>query len=691
MQSKRYIICGNPSFQIPAGFEDDALRFHLHGVDDEFKITLSIADIHRSMYKDVPVRYHDLLEIATYVYCADQAWQRGQRDADDFGGNWRRQFHFVIPVDDVAFWNSPEVRSCLAEVLGFLSDDHYEFDFVDAPNRPVLQQFLSLNEKGELLGFPEQVMMFSGGLDSLGGAVEEIVNSKRRVVLVNHRSSTKLDKIYRRLAAKLDAKAPQCPKPYHVRVTVHKKKWMNKDYTQRGRSFLYVCIGATIAKMLGLGSVRFYENGVISMNLPIAAQVVGGKATRTTHPRVIHGFRKLLSLVAHEPVTVETPFIWKTKAEVVELIARAGCQDMIGDSISCTHTWEISSAYPHCGTCSQCVDRRFAVLAADVGEHDPIDMYLADVFTDVRTNKAGESHDEDRLLYAGYVERANQVANVKSVVDFLVRFPEAARVIKYLEGQPDAVAQRIFDMYKRHSNEVARVIDAMIAHHATALRQRTLPANALLRIVYESHLPVSTSAIAGGAQEVPENAFRRAGDHWEYRFGDHRSFRLVTANVGARYINHMLAHPHESTPVVELVVGATLDPFDPMLGDSGDVADDQAVREYRREAQELFDELERAREMGSGERVEGLHEELAKIEAAISEARGLGGRSRKAQSGRERIRKAFQAAVRRAREKIAEGDPEFAEHLKKCIRCGTDPIYRPDSNTKWETRPAIAD
>ena len=92
---------------------------------------------------------------------------------------------------------------------------------------------------------------------------------------------------------------------------------LNHEYTQRSRSFLYMSIGATIAKMIGLKSVRFYENGVISLNLPVCAQVAGGRATRTTHPKVMKGFQDIISLVAGEPFTIENPFIWKTKADVV--------------------------------------------------------------------------------------------------------------------------------------------------------------------------------------------------------------------------------------------------------------------------------------------------------------------------------------------------------------------------------------
>jgi 7-cyano-7-deazaguanine synthase in queuosine biosynthesis len=689
MQDKRLILCGNPAFDVPADLAGGAMRFHLHGADDDHKVTLRIEDIRRSMYSDVPLRFHDLLEIATYVYCADQAWPRGQMDAETFGANWRRHFHFVIPVSDTTFWNSTPAKECLIDVLGFLSDDRYEFDFVGAPSRPHMQGFLTFNERGELLGFPEEVVMFSGGLDSLGGAVEEIVNNKRRVVLVNHRSSTKLDRIYHRLEEKLAAKAPECPLPCHIRVTVHKQKWMNKEYTQRSRSFLFVSLGAAISRMLRLDAVRFYENGVISMNLPFSAQVVGGKATRTTHPRTIAGFQRLLMMVAEGPFRVETPFIWKTKGEVVELIARAGCQDMIGDSISCTHTWELSIDHPHCGTCSQCVDRRFAVLAAGMEAHDPLDRYLVDVFTQCRVKD--EHVVEDKTMYAGYLERANQVGRIHDVVRFLVEFPEAARVLSYLPGSPDSVAARIFDMYKRHSLEVNRVVDLMLARHGTAIRQRTLPVDSLMRVVYESHLPVTASAVAQTSEELPESVFRRTGDHWQIRFGGRKAFPLVSVNTGASYINHMLRNPHQPTPVVEIVLGATIEPVEPVLGDSGEVADDQAVCEYRQRARELIDEVEDAKERGDSERVEALDEEMAKVESAISEARGLGGRARKAQSGRERIRKAFQAAVRRCIDKVAETDRDLAKHLRQCIQCGAEPCYRPDATVRWETRPLTID
>ena len=82
MQDKRYIICGNaPTSGIEENPERD-LRLRLWGKDGPDKITLRIEDIHKKMSKDVPDSFQDLLEIATYVYSADQAIPRGADDVD---------------------------------------------------------------------------------------------------------------------------------------------------------------------------------------------------------------------------------------------------------------------------------------------------------------------------------------------------------------------------------------------------------------------------------------------------------------------------------------------------------------------------------------------------------------------------------------------------------------------------------
>ncbi|AJY68766.1 hypothetical protein RW64_03700 [Geobacter sulfurreducens] len=703
MQDKRYVLCGNVSAQ---GISEDPardLRLRLSGRPGHGNITLRIEDVHSKLFSSVPSRFHDLLEIATYVYSADQVIRRGADDVDTFGDGWRRDLHFVVPVRDPDFWSSAQVQDTLCSTLGFLSDDQYRFDFVKLDQEHPFQQYLQFDDTQQVYGKPEQVVMFSGGLDSLAGAIDEVVNQKRRVLLVTHKSTSKLNKRHRTLEQMLAEKAGDNV-PHRISVRVHKAKELNHEYTQRSRSFLYVSIGATIARMLNLKSVRFYENGVISLNLPVCAQVVGGRATRTTHPRVMKGFQDLLSLVAGEPFTVENPYIWKTKADVVKIITDAGCHDLIKHSMTCTHTWEMTNQHTHCGGCSQCIDRRFAILAAKADQHDPVEHYKVDVFTQSRDK------GEDKIMAAAYLERANQVKNLTDVTQFVSSYPDVGRVLKYLNySSAGQAAQRVFDLYKRHADEVTGALDELGRRYFTQIRERSLPGDCLLRTVYESASVNSVPAVIS-LEKQPENFFRKRGAVWETRFQGRNTICLLNVDKGAEYINLLLAFPDREMSVYEIAVGNAVNTIEHPagsgiapediedgyqvtqgipLGDAGDVADRRALNECKQQARELFEEMEEARERDDHARIEEIEKEMAALVKYIEGGKGLGGRQRRVGDKRKNVRDAFRNAVDRAIRQIEKYDKPLAEHLKASIKYGNEVVYRPGMAITWEVRPIV--
>ena len=67
----------------------------------------------------------------------------------------------------------------------------YHFDFELLTKDPSFESYLEFDST-PYDGILEEVVMFSGGIDSLGGAVQEAVIDKRKVILVNHRSTEKL-------------------------------------------------------------------------------------------------------------------------------------------------------------------------------------------------------------------------------------------------------------------------------------------------------------------------------------------------------------------------------------------------------------------------------------------------------------------------------------------------------------------
>jgi hypothetical protein len=65
---------------------------------DDPNVDLEIVDISRRLSSNVPDVIVDLIEIASYVYCADQAVTRGGEGVLVSGAGWRRHFLFHIPV-----------------------------------------------------------------------------------------------------------------------------------------------------------------------------------------------------------------------------------------------------------------------------------------------------------------------------------------------------------------------------------------------------------------------------------------------------------------------------------------------------------------------------------------------------------------------------------------------------------------
>jgi len=346
MSNSCLLLCGE--VQQPKSIsEKKCVRLKMWGKDSN--VNLKITDINRTLSANTPNILLDLVEIATYVYCADQAVTRGGSGIRDFGENWRRQMMFIIPVRQPDFWRSEQVVTNLRNTLGFLSEDNYQFEFEQLKSEPPRELYFEFDEG--VTGFnPDEVVLFSGGLDSLSGAVQECVVQRKQCILVSHRSSPKIFAKQKELFSGLSQYCSDKP-PFHVPIWIN-KKGLENEFTQRTRSFLYAALAATVAQVFGLKKIRFYENGIISLNLPISEQVVGARGTRTTHPQVINGFAEIFSLVSGNKFCIENPFLWKTKTDVVNLLGDARCAELIKYSISCTHTRDLTKVYTHCGRCS---------------------------------------------------------------------------------------------------------------------------------------------------------------------------------------------------------------------------------------------------------------------------------------------------------------------------------------------------
>ena len=687
---ERWILCGGASH---VDAPEDAIRLSITGEDKN--LTVDLAGITQALTGRVPPEFRDLIIIASYVLAADQAVKRGSADDTDMGEKWRRTFRFVIGVDRPDLWAQPEVMALLERTLGFLSDDYYAFEFQQGTARPSEQLALA-NPKGEPFLYwdhVEDVILFSGGLDSFGGAVDQFLRQQRSVILVSHRSATKTWSKQRALVEDLRRLAPDRSLPHvGIRVQRHDDK-LRKERTQRSRSFLYAAIAGAVAYLVGKRRILFYENGVVALNLPVSRQVVGAKATRTAHPKVLKGFAGILSAVAGEPFEVENPFELKTRAEVIQHVADCGGRELIPYTVSCAYVTAASTQYPHCGVCSQCVDRQFSMRAVDLQQYDSDEGYAVHLGN-------GEWKDEAaRGMLIDYVDAAARFARCESKEQFLSEFGEMTRAVQGLydgmSRDADAVGQAVFELHKRHGAGVMKVVSQLLGSSPERFVLGEVQPNSAAALLTRAGLercgavedpPASAEAKdAAGPWTGGEYMFLPHGDMWLVRFRGGEIYPIKDQR-GMSHVYVLLQHPGDFISTTALTAIADGQPVaEDALQISLD-ADQDAVNSIKDIVQKLQEDLEEAQEFCDDDavaRIEMEMEQHGKWLAHETRRGGKAGRELKAiKKSRDRVTKAIRLAIAG----IKKHSPPLAAHLDDEVDRGHLMRYR-RTRIAWDLEP----
>jgi 7-cyano-7-deazaguanine synthase in queuosine biosynthesis len=670
------VLCGGAAGPGLPG--DNLLRLFRHGPNKN--VFLEVEDLRRALWADLPDVFLDLLDVAAYVYAADQSVPRRGSSRCVWGENWRRVLHFAIPVRCPDVWELSEVGTALVDLLSFLSEDEYHFRFESGPCPDRFEAY-GMFRQGRFGGALKEVVLFSGGIDSLAGAVQEGVVDHRPVALVHHRSNPKNAPSINGLRRELGQRAVGAA-PHLIPVRVYKERGLTREDTQRARSFLFMALGAAVAQALGLDRVRLYENGVVSVDLPLCAQVVGVRASRTTHPRVIDGMTRLLTALAGRRFEVENPFRDRTKVDLVRLLARAHCADLIAAARSCAHPRAATNEQPHCGVCSQCLDRRLSVAAAGEEEHDPRSGYRVNVLT-------GEVPDGmGRTMVAVFAETVLRWARM-SQAEFLARYGEVGRLLD-VGGGAAATAAAVYELHRRHGQELARAIEDAVTRQASSALWRTGESTCLLRMVTGDPAPEGVvGASAAAPAQLPENVFRRNGRAWQVRFAGGRPFVLLPS-LGAAYLHVLLQRPGRPMSLFDLVRAVSEDPRRFALsGDDADL-DEQAEAALRARAVELAGAITAARRENNTVQVDLFMRELTELEATVRKRGQFAGRSQRERDPYKRLRSRVYMALKRVVTTLGNDDVRLGEHLtlkSPNLRCGNNPSYDPRPPIDWDTDP----
>lgn len=264
--------------------------------------------------------------------------------------------------------------------------------------------------------------------------------------------------------------------------------WINrvgeraKEETQRSRSFLYLSTAAAVANKIGVSRIYLCENGVVSLNIPLSGQSVGAFNTKGTNPKFLKSFENLVNALFKGNLSIINPFIFMTKTQMLEKLNHWNQGYLIQATVSCAYTQGKTKMQPQCGTCSQCLNRRFSVIGAGMENYDSSDSYEKDVFYDSLKDNRESAYAE------GYVRTAMELSEMNDYQLFS-KYPELEEVLNNFNVSPDESGQAIYDLFQRHAEETINVATTMCNRRQRDLISGKLPENCLVSILsYRRHL-----------------------------------------------------------------------------------------------------------------------------------------------------------------------------------------------------------
>lgn len=413
----------------------------------------------RSQFAPFDTLERDLVRVAVAVLNVDRRSLRqppGVRD-EEREAIRQRSLALRIPVENPERWS--RAAPILADVLRFMTDDHWSFEFARSNYTP--QQQLPLFS--EPIEDGAELLLFSGGLDSVAGLWARHRMSPRQFIAltvygdhVKLASRTAAIETLRQLGAMVDLVRfvhhlrKQTRPESNNQEPAHQRR-PKEEYSQRTRGFTFFSIGAAMASNLRLESVHTYEAGIGALNVPANDAQIGAQNTRAMHPWTLHLLEQLLQEVLDRPPRLDGPFLFHTKGEVCRLAAPE-LSHLAGIAMSCDEgEGHKRNRMDHCGVCTSCLLRRAALYDA-LGTNDPT------VYRDHATRTHG---DYDVKAFATQAIRFVELSG--SYRRLLELDPDLRKAVQYhvRRGMPQGRAEELLrDLFARQSIEAIRFIES---------------------------------------------------------------------------------------------------------------------------------------------------------------------------------------------------------------------------------------
>lgn len=308
----------------------------------------------------------DVFLIGCFVYGIDILLPRKNFSVD----GWSREIEVEFPVESPELFNGG--KNELEQLLSFLTGDYWQISFIQRNVTPLFINTKKVYPHAYRKSH-KRISLFSGGLDSLIGVIDQLAKSKDKMVLVSHYDATfkgaksdqdKIDKIlYKKYAH------------YHLLQTrvdlagydINRSK-ISTETTLRSRSFLFLCQAVFVASSIEDGiEILIPENGTISLNHPLTPSRRSSCSTRTAHPYYLIKVVDFISKLGLNHL-IKNEYEMKTKGEMLEeCIDNDILRATYKESCSCAKRGtrkdirDVMIGTNHCGICMPCIYRRVAL------------------------------------------------------------------------------------------------------------------------------------------------------------------------------------------------------------------------------------------------------------------------------------------------------------------------------------------
>lgn len=303
----------------------------------------------------IPEEAFSLMLLSAIVYSIDRSINRHKYSID----GWSREFE--VDINLPAYDKFKQCKTDIEQMLSFLTGDYWCFNFVgdtaiEYPQFPLDAYYDNIT----------QVNLFSGGLDSLIGAIDYVENNPNgKLYLSSHYDSfmtgpkTDQFRVRKELIKEFGSSIA-----YKEGVCITPRE--SKETSCRSRSFVFIAL-ANIVASYAKCDVVIPENGSVSLNFPLSHSRRAACSTRTTHPIFLAQLQNLLVKLGLS-TKVYNPYEFKTKGEMVMdcanrdmLLRTLHLSNSCGKRNMHQHMFDDSQA-THCAHCMPCMYRKAATV-----------------------------------------------------------------------------------------------------------------------------------------------------------------------------------------------------------------------------------------------------------------------------------------------------------------------------------------